>query len=98
VAYQGFLHEAIPEGEWALIRESLRRGQLTGTQRFVDEVARIAGRKVEFRRPGRPPLSRGGDGGQDPENKSVPVFPFTVAFAGRFWAAGPRGRGYCVLF
>ena len=58
-AYEGFLHEAIPEGEWALIRESLQRGQLTGTQRFVDEVARIAGRRVEFRRPGRPSLSRG---------------------------------------
>ena len=38
----------------------VQRGQLTGNQRFVDEVARIAGRRVEFRRPGRPPLSRDG--------------------------------------
>jgi putative transposase len=59
LAYKDFLHDAIPEGEWALIRESLQRGQLTGTQRFVDEVARIAGRRVEFRRPGRPSLGRG---------------------------------------
>jgi putative transposase len=62
LAYKGFLHDAIPEGEWALIRESLQRGQLTGTQRFVDEVARIAGRRVEFRRPGRPTLRRGAEG------------------------------------
>ena len=27
----------------------VQRGQLTGNQRFVDEVARIAGRRVEFR-------------------------------------------------
>jgi len=57
-AYGRFLRDAVPEEEWALIRESLQRGQLTGTQRFVDEVARIAGRRVEFRRPGRPPMSR----------------------------------------
>ena len=63
-AYERFLREAVPTGEWALIRESLQRGQLTGNQRFVDEVARIAGRRVEFRRPGRPSLSR------DPEGRS----------------------------
>jgi putative transposase len=63
-AYKHFLREVVPPGEWALIRESLQRGQLTGNQRFVDEVARIAGRRVEFRRPGRPSLSR------DPEGRS----------------------------
>ena len=35
-----------------LFRESLQRGQLTGNQRFVDEVARIAGRRVGFREQG----------------------------------------------
>jgi putative transposase len=63
-AYKRFLREVVPPGEWALIRESLQRGQLTGNQRFVDEVARIAGRRVEFRRPGRPSLSR------DPKGRS----------------------------
>ncbi len=63
-AYERFLRESVPAGEWALIRESLQRGQLTGNQQFVDEVARIAGRRVEFRRPGRPSLSR------DPEGRS----------------------------
>jgi len=53
---------SVPAGEWALIRESLQRGQLTGNQRFVDEVARIAGRRVELRRPGRPRVRRDPEG------------------------------------
>lgn len=57
-AYGRFLRDAVPEDEWMLIRESLQRGQLTGNHRFVDEVARITGRRVEFRRPGRPRVSR----------------------------------------
>ena len=30
----------IPEGEWSLISQSLQRGQLTGSSRFVDEIGR----------------------------------------------------------
>jgi putative transposase len=33
--YRAFVQSAIPVGEWALIREALQRGQLTGTKRFV---------------------------------------------------------------
>jgi len=52
--YKCFLHEAIPEGEWELIRDSVTRCQLTGDSRFVDEVEKILGRRLEHRRPGRP--------------------------------------------
>lgn len=52
--YRRFLFEAIPEDEWTLIRTAVQRGQLTGTQRFVDEVEAILGRRIEHRPPGRP--------------------------------------------
>ena len=52
--YRRFLCEAIPDGEWELIREAVQRGQLTGNARFVNEVERIIGKRVEQRRPGRP--------------------------------------------
>jgi putative transposase len=52
--YRDFMREAIPGGEWDLIRESVQRGQLTGNARFVDEVERIIGKRIEQRRPGRP--------------------------------------------
>lgn len=52
--YAQFVQEAIPAGEWDLIREALQRGQLTGSNRFVDEVERIIGRRMQRRGPGRP--------------------------------------------
>lgn len=52
--YRRFMYEAIPEGEWELIREAVQRGQLTGNARFADEVERITGKRIEQRRPGRP--------------------------------------------
>jgi putative transposase len=52
--YARFVREAIPAGEWELIQEALQRGQLTGNARFVEEVERIIGRRIEHRRPGRP--------------------------------------------
>jgi len=52
--YRKFLQTAIPDGEWSLIRESVQRGQLTGTDRFPAEVAAITGRRVERRGQGRP--------------------------------------------
>lgn len=52
--YRRFLDEAIPAGEWDLLREALQRGQLTGNDRFVDEIEAISGRRVEHRRRGRP--------------------------------------------
>jgi putative transposase len=44
----------MPAGEWELIREALQRGQLTGTKRFSDEIEAIIGRRIEYRKPGRP--------------------------------------------
>jgi putative transposase len=52
--YAQFVQEAIPAGEWELIQEALQRGQLAGGTRFVDDVERIIGRRIENRRPGRP--------------------------------------------
>lgn len=52
--YKQFMREAIPEGEWKLIREAVSRGQLTGNDRFIDEVEKIIGRRIEHRKPGRP--------------------------------------------
>ena len=53
-AYRDFVYSAIPVGEWDLICEALQRGQLTGSQRFVDQVEAILGRRIEHRKQGRP--------------------------------------------
>ncbi|WP_018146354.1 hypothetical protein [Thioalkalivibrio sp. AKL6] len=53
--YARFVEQGVPEQELSLMREALQRGQLTGSQRFVDEVEQIIGCRVERRRPGRPP-------------------------------------------
>ena len=45
--YLQFLQTAIPEGERQLIRDAVQRGQLTGGSRFVDEIERITGLRVE---------------------------------------------------
>lgn len=53
--YRAFVEQGVPEKELALMREALQRGQLTGNDRFGDEVEQILGRRIEPRRPGRPP-------------------------------------------
>ncbi|AMN46276.1 transposase [Steroidobacter denitrificans] len=53
-AYARYLLEAIPDSEWVLIRKSLQRGQLTGAGKFVDEIEKITGIRVEHRGRGRP--------------------------------------------
>jgi len=52
--YGAYLQDAVPPNEWALIRDAAQRGQLTGNRKFVDEVARISGRRIELRAQGRP--------------------------------------------
>lgn len=52
--YEDFVRQAIPVGELQLIRDSLQRGQLTGTSRFIDEVEGIVGLRIERRGQGRP--------------------------------------------
>lgn len=52
--YRDLLQSTIPEGEWALIRIAVQRGQLAGGDRFVDQVTDILGRRIEHRAPERP--------------------------------------------
>lgn len=52
--YNDWIKESIPEGEWALLRQAVQRGQLTGSNRFVEEVFKKIARRVEFRGQGRP--------------------------------------------
>ncbi|MFC5698278.1 transposase [Pseudomonas sp. GCM10022186] len=54
--YAEFVRQAVPTEELSLIREAIQRGQLTGSSRFVDEVERIAGVRIERRKQGRPKL------------------------------------------
>jgi putative transposase len=52
--YQAFVMGSIPVTEWALIRQAIQRGQLTGSDRFIDEVAAKIGRRIDRRGQGRP--------------------------------------------
>jgi putative transposase len=56
--YAAWVHSAIPDGEWAVIRLAVQRGHLTGSERFADDMARRLGRRLCQRHPGRP---RAGD-------------------------------------
>ncbi len=57
-SYRMLVRDAIPEGEWKLIREAVQRGQLTGNNRFIDQVEKITGRRIEHRKPGNQPLDK----------------------------------------
>lgn len=52
--YTAFLQDAVPKGEWELIRTAVQRGQLTGNGAFSDRVAAILHRRIENRGRGRP--------------------------------------------
>lgn len=52
--YNRFMLDSIPVRELTVIRQALQRGQLTGNIKFVNEVEKILGRRVEFRGQGRP--------------------------------------------
>jgi len=52
--YRRFLNEAVDPEERDMIRSAARRGQLTGSDAFIDRVERLVGRRVERRAPGRP--------------------------------------------
>jgi putative transposase len=52
--YKEFVDQAAPSGELELIRDSLQRGQLTGSSRFVNEIEHITGLRIIARGPGRP--------------------------------------------
>jgi len=61
--YREWVEENIPTAELDLIRKALQRGQLTGAQLFVEEIAAKIGRRIVVRGQGRPRRT---------ENKSVP--------------------------
>ena len=56
--YREWVEDCIPEGEWEFIRTAVQRGQLTGSERFVDAVAEKMGKWVELRAQGRPKGAR----------------------------------------
>jgi putative transposase len=53
-AYEAFLTEGVQEDRLKVIREAVRRGQLTGETDFAARVAGTIGRVVPQRGPGRP--------------------------------------------
>lgn len=52
--YKNYINQEQLEEEKALIRGALQRGQLTGTNRFYEEVEQRIGIRVEQRKQGRP--------------------------------------------
>ncbi len=53
--YREFVEGEVDAEEQALIRAALNRNQLTGDRRFIKEVERRIGCRIEFRGRGRPP-------------------------------------------
>ena len=54
--YKEFVRQGITANEAQFIRDSIKRNQLTGSDRFVDEIEQRVGIRVERRSPGRPRL------------------------------------------
>lgn len=52
--YEQFVKRRIPDGEWKFIRDALNRGQLTGGKRFITQIEKRIGERIEFRSQGRP--------------------------------------------
>ncbi len=53
-AYAQYVAGTIPEGEIKLIREALQRGQLTGGDRFLQEISNRLGIRISNKGSGRP--------------------------------------------
>ena len=66
--YAAFVSQGVRPSELKLIRDALQRGQLTGNERFVDEIDRKLGGRVRDE-------ARGVQ--QRAKNKSVPFFAFS---------------------
>ena len=56
--YHDFVTAAIPHDEWRLIRDAIQRGQLTGSDRFIEAIAAKMGKRIERRGQGRPRKER----------------------------------------
>ena len=48
------IKESVLGEEWEFMRQAVQRGQLTGDNRFKEEVSKRIGRRIEFRGRGRP--------------------------------------------
>ncbi len=59
--YQAFVMDAIPADAWPRIRESVQRGQLTGSSRFLEAIAAKIGTRIARRGQGRPKKDRAGE-------------------------------------
>jgi putative transposase len=55
--YREFIQGTIQEEEMVQIRRAIQRGQLTGSNTFIEEIEAKLGRRIEFRGPGRPKKS-----------------------------------------
>jgi putative transposase len=52
--YMDYINEQSLASETQVIQQALQRGQLTGTDRFVEQVERRIGQRIKHRGPGRP--------------------------------------------
>lgn len=64
--YRQYVEVQPMESEWKLIRNSLRRGLVTGNQDFAENIFSKTGVRVAPRRRGRPSASNGEKMGSDP--------------------------------
>lgn len=53
-SYKEFVKQSVSSEEIRTIREALQRGQLTGGARFIDDIEKILGVRIERRGQGRP--------------------------------------------
>ena len=67
--YAPFVSRGVRPSDLMLIREALQRGQLTGSERFVDEIDRKLGVRVERQGQGRPAKC-----------KKINLSPFPLSF------------------
>lgn len=56
--YRKFVAEDTPSSEAEFISQRLESNRLTGGSRFVKEIERRTGIRLEYKRPGRPPASK----------------------------------------
>jgi len=59
--YQEYVAENTPASEAEFISQRLESNRLTGGSRFVKEIERRTGIRLEYKRPGRPPTSKTND-------------------------------------
>ncbi len=52
--YRDYILETIADEEIAKIRGAIQRGQLTGSEKFIEEVEVKVGKRIEYRGQGRP--------------------------------------------